>query len=39
MGGDDDDQECNGEDFCEESPDTNNLSPSQFVEFNLASRL
>ena len=39
MGADDDDQECNGEETYEESPDTNNLSPSQYVEFNLRSRL
>lgn len=43
MGADDDDQECNEEDFNnnKESPDTNNnnLSPSQYVEFNLGSRL
>lgn len=42
MGAEDEDQECNGEDPYngnEESPDTNNLSPSQYVEFNLGSRL
>jgi hypothetical protein len=43
MGAEDDDQECNGEDppppyNDEQSPD-NLSSPSQYVEFNLASRL
>lgn len=43
MGTEDDDQECNGEDppppyNDEQSPD-NLSSPSQYVEFNLASRL
>jgi hypothetical protein len=44
MGAEDDDQECNGEDppppYNDEQQSPDNLSsPSQYVEFNLASRL